>query len=254
MFKIDKSSVEYIDSNKSIVIIKQWVPKENIKSALDGEQFTDNDEKADSLSKEKPAELIMRAKQEANHIISKAVSETNEIKKAAWQEGYALGIQEANKKLQALQEENTNKLNQLICELMEDQKQIEQEMEKNILQLSLDIAEKIVNIQLERDDIVFIEMVKQAINRLNVKEGFRLRLNQREYDKHFQKGHEWLQNELHCPPFSIIKDTAVLPGGCVFELNDGVVKAGADAQIKMISIALNQDDGQLRDNQYDKAL
>ena len=241
MFKIDKSFVEYIDNNKSIVVIKQWALKENLQSdTAEDISLTSDDRPAHDL-KDDPQQIIMQAKQEAEHILLQASEEAEEKKEAAYEEGFALGKQEAQKQFQQLKDEMTTKWNRLVTEQKEFHKQMEQELEENILQLSLDIAEKIVNVQLERDDIVFVEMVKRAIGQLNVKDGFTLRLNQREYEKYFAKDQEWLQNELHCPPFTVLKDGSILPGGCVFESDDGVVKAGVDAQIKMISIALNQE-------------
>lgn len=244
MFKIDKSSVEYIDSNKSIVVIKQWRPKEapEEKSNAPLEPVSKK-----TLQTEDPDKILKEARLQAEMLVQQAVNQVANIKQEAWQEGYANGMKEAQEKYQALCQENMAVLQKALQEVETAQQAVMQELQDCILQLSVEIAEKIVNIQLEKDDILFVGLVKQAITRLNPKEKFTVRVNQREFEKYFANGGEWLSNELQSPPFAVVKDSSLAPGGCVLESGEGVIKAGVDAQLKTIAMSLTE-------RQYNEAL
>lgn len=251
MFKIDKSSVEYIDSNKSIVVIKQWKQEEKVKKTEAKEKPPAVEEAAGNLTlpAENPEEIIRNAKLDAEMIVQQAINKVADIKAEAWREGYAKGAEESRAEYEALCRENREKFQAAMNGLEELHGEIMAELEEDILQLSLDIAEKIVNIQLERDDILFVGLVKNAVQKLNPKEKFILRVNQREYDKYFANGSEWLEIELESAPLSVVRDPTIAPGGCVLESDEGIIKAGMDVQLKNIAASLN-----LADRQYDEAL
>jgi len=247
LFKIDKSSVEYIDSNKSIVVIKQWKQDEKALSPDEADENQLELTHSAAFRSENPEQMLKEARMQAEMMVQKAVNQVSDIKQEAWQQGYTKGVQEAKAEYAALWQEKMSMLQGILEEIQAAQEETVRELENSVLQLSLEIAEKIVNIQLERDDILFVGLIKKAILRLNPKEKFTVRVNQREFDKYFQNGGEWLSEELQSVPFVAVKDATIAPGGCVLESEDGVIKAGVDAQLKTIAMSLTE-------RRYDEAL
>lgn len=253
MFKIDKSSVEYIDMNKDIVVIKQWL-KENVgeiavseeeqnagESAVSEEEKEERDRryKPDAVDFNEPNETLRQAQNEARRLIEEAAGQAQQIKEQARQqarEEESIRITALCEKIQA---DNAEQMNIVLTQLKEKQIQSQRALEKMVLQLSLDIAQKIINTELEKNDTVFEELIRQAIRRINVGSECTLRLNPREYQRHFANGGKWLAEELEAP-FSAVADNTVPPGGCTLETQDSVIRIGVDAQLKMIAMALNQ--------------
>jgi flagellar assembly protein FliH len=153
-------------------------------------------------------------------------------------------MEQANAKIQSLIREKTEEWNNTMIHLEEFKAEVIAELEENILQLSFDIAEKIVNIQLQKDDILFVDIVKRAIETLNAKEKFSLRLNETQFAKYFKDGWAWLADEVQCAPFAIIKDPCVKPYGCIAESEDGIVYAGIEDQLGKLSEVFGRDEGQ----------
>ena len=241
MFKVDKSSVEYIDSNKEIVVIKQWL-KENV-GEISGEEnvlnVQDEESTSDIFEADRTDEIVRHAKQEAQRLIDEAAQQAQQIKELARREAMEEETERIKTMCENIQSNNAEQLNRALIELEGIHKRAQSVLEQMILQLSLDIAQKIVNTQLEKNDTLFEGMIRQAVRRINVKSECTLRLNAREYQRHFADSGKWLMEEIDAP-FSALLDNAVPPGGCILEMQDCVIKVGVDAQIKMIAMALNQ--------------
>ncbi len=245
MFKIDKSSVEYIDSIKSSVVIKHWISDEDTGQPAPSED-TPAEAAADqsqSFMEGPPADPQAPAP-DPDKIIKEAYMQADQIRTNAFKEGYAAGIDEAKAKMQALIREKTVEWNSIKADLDEFRTAVIEELEENILQLSFDIAEKIVNIQLEKDDIVYINIVKRAIESLKAKEKFILRLNETQYTKYFKDGWAWLADEMQCAPFTAARDTSVKPYGCIVESEEGIVYAGVEDQMNKLHSALKPEERQ----------
>jgi flagellar biosynthesis/type III secretory pathway protein FliH len=141
----------------------------------------------------------------------------------------------------ACRHEYAQAFEQLLAGLEKAQAQLNERVAAQVVQLSLCIAEKIINLELEKNDTVFVGLVRQAIDKLGFKSEFILRLNEAaEYHRHFADGGKWLASGMDCAHFSVVMDHGVPPGGCVLESEDSVVRVGVDAQLKMIGAALER--------------
>ena len=246
MFKIDKSTWEQMSSNKSR-IIKQWTP-ESYK--VDGEI---EDEAVEDVliaepENEKKEEIDPEEKRE--QIINLALKEAEEIKTNAYREGYSGGMEKARQKFAEICDEQNAQLNIILREIEESKKRFDAELEEKTLKLSISVAEKILNMKLENDDKLFVGMVKDTLALMDKGEKFILKLNNREYEKHYKNKCEAFQKELQCDvPVTIIKDVSLKAGGLILESEKSFVDASVDTQLKRIANSLTQ-----RDKQYHEAL
>lgn len=245
MFKIDKSSVEYIDSIKSSVVIKHWASgQDTAPPALSGEPRAQAAADQSQTVRQRPPADRQTPVPDPDKIIKEAYMQADQIRTNAFKEGYAAGMEEAKAKMQSLVREKTVEWNNIKVGLEEFRTAVIEELEENILQLSFDIAEKIVNIQLEKDDIVFINIVKKAIESLKAKEKFIIRLNETQFMKYFKDGWAWLADEMQCAPFMVSRDCGVKPYGCIVESEEGIVYAGAEDQLNKLKSTLKPEERQ----------
>lgn len=256
MFRIDKSSVDYSNFDKSFVVIKQDPQKdsgEKKKKQPEGNEDFDQyvpgeqeipQKKADLShlnTEEKAAHVLHNAEARATQMIEQAIKNASDIKRAAWDEGYREGRKEGAASIAEEGKEQAAKLQSVMRELERFKQELCNDLEKDVLSLSMDIAEKIVNLEIDRNDSIYISMVKKAISRLNIEGRFILRVNPREYKRFFKDGAEWLQEELLCSPITIAEDASLEENGCVLESDDGMVNAGVQTQLKMLSLSFNMD-------------
>lgn len=227
MYKINQSLVEQMSANKSVVVI---APKPVI-SLKEPEP-------------EEPAEVetapAVDPQEEARLIIADAEIKAEKIKKTAKQDGYKEGKAKGEKELAELIKSETEKARIVFTSLERYKQNLYSELQDNVLQLSFDIAEKIVNTALQRDDKIYVGIVKKAILELKGSEKFVLRVGQEEYERLFKNGTQWLQDETGCAPFDVICDIQMGEGGCILESSDAVINASTKMQLGRIKHLLDE--------------
>lgn len=252
MDRVDKSVIR---SGNSSVIIKRWVKQdarpaegtiipvpitsESVEQGPDESQLRMRQaEELERSSRMHAEKLIDSAQDRADIILETAESEAEQIRQTAQEEGYAQGLAEAQiaaeRQREELAEETRAGFQTMLQELRARETARDEEMEGNILRLSLEIAEKIVHSSLEKDDALFKGMIREAVSRLNAKEKFSIHLNQREYDRFFAEGDGWLADALQAAPFTAMADEGVPPGGITLISQEGMVRAGVDTQMENI--------------------
>jgi flagellar assembly protein FliH len=243
LFRIDKSFVERMNLNKEVVVITN-------------KEISTSKPKPQSPPPSAPAptpvqdaaleEMRKKAKAQAEQLIVKARERAKEIeetaKKEGYKDGYRDGFQEgkkaAEREMDALIRAQTEDA-RCVFEKLEAYKQdLYQDLLDNVLRLSFDIAEKIININLERDDLIYREIAKKAILALESSTKVTLRVSSSEYDRFFGEGGQWLSNEVGGLPLEVVCDPLMEPGGCIAESEDGIVNAGVQDQLQKLSRAL----------------
>ncbi len=239
MFKIDKSSVEYLDANISFIVVK---PPERACA----EEAAGVEAAASPAQNSVPTESISQsaltaAKREADIILSMANERAGQIQSEARQKGYLDGYNEgraeADHQAQELQQEYREAFDRLAAQVSSHLQELDSMLEQNILRLSLLIAKKIINIELEKNDIVFEQLLRRTIQLHQSAERFVIRLNPREYGRFIGEADQ-LRQELKCAPFSVISDPVIAKGGLVLEASDGIYRTGVDTQLKRLEAAL----------------
>ncbi|MDL2289334.1 hypothetical protein LJB83_01055 [Clostridia bacterium OttesenSCG-928-F22] len=231
------------------VVIKQWVRREDApvdENDLPSEEAARDAKTADEIAqeeeqrqREEAKKIIEKAQIMAKDIYDKAIVEAQGMKQAAWQQGYEEGVEQAAQEEEQRATEYKQAFDEFLKSIQQQREQANAMMEENILRLSVDIAQKVVNIQFEKDDTIFVGIVKAAVQRLNAKEKFTIYLNQKEYDRFFAEGTGWLEECMQSAPFSVVADASVPPGGIKLQSAlGGTVDAGVKTQIGNIERAL----------------
>ncbi len=117
-----------------------------------------------------------------------------------------------------------------------------QQSERQLVELSLAIARRILRREVTLDGDLIIAMAHVALERLGDAGSATIRLNPEDYAHTIQRhGEEWAGNRVR-----VLADPAVGRGGCQVESEFGYIDAGVEAQFDQVMRALVGDRGEIR--------
>ncbi len=177
--------------------------------------------------------LLIAAHREAEGIVGEAESKRQAVYGAATEKGYSEGITASRNAILKVREDYESRLRDLFEQVQSYNDMRNAELEQNVLALSLDVAESILGITLDRDFEPFFDLVKSAVTQLNAKTRFVMRLNKREYDRFMEKD-EVTRAVLSEVPFSVICDGSLEPGALLLQADEGTVDAGVKTQLSRV--------------------
>jgi flagellar assembly protein FliH len=217
--------------NRSFIVI---TPKETAKQdALTNEKVmsAEEEEELSPVLREKMREFIQKANEKAQQILRDAQIEAEQIRETARCEGYESGIaegrQKANEELKAMREE----VRDVLSRVEAYRQDLYNMLESDVLSLSMDVAEKIINISMERDDNVFRDIVKKAVEGITHTDNFSLYISRAEYDRYFKDDAAWLHEQTGGKKIEIICDGHLAQGSCMIEADSEIVDAGIPMQL-----------------------
>ena len=165
------------------------------------------------------------------NLISRAQEEAIQIKDAAYQEGYNQGLEKAKADLVALKSN--------IGAFMSAEKKVFDAIAPDIIEISLDIARKIIKHEVQIDPQIVIDTVMDILKNIPKNEPqitIKVNTTQAQYVK------DTLPEQLTLlgveSKLRIVADDNITEGSCVVQTNNGVVDASIDAQIDIIQKAL----------------
>jgi flagellar assembly protein FliH len=234
LFKIDRTLVDNMNQNRSfIVITHKETRKENpLEVAIGGPELLDKDEQIPQSVRDKARELLQSAQTRAQQTVQAATVRAEEIKTQAQKEGFDAGMKSAADKIGAMQEELGAQTQTLIREISAYRDELYDALQESVLGLAMDIAEKIINTELQKDDKVYMEIAKKAVSGLKQADDFTLRVSRGEFDKYFKDGGQWLREGTDCGGFEAVCDPNLEPGALVIESDNEIVNAGVTLQLE----------------------
>lgn len=165
------------------------------------------------------------------NLVSRAQEEAETIKKSAFEEGYRKGLEQASEDLAAFRDN--------IKDFMGANKNVFEYIAPDILEISVDIAKKIIKKEVETDPQVLINTIVDVLKTVSKNEpkiNIRVRPQQVAFIKDsipditYQYGID--------AKINIISDPSIEEGGCIFQTNNGIVDASVDTQLEIIKKAL----------------
>ena len=235
MFKIDKTLVDNMNQNRSFIVITHKETRKESGGASEmllGEAaLLDSDIQIPQPVRDKARDLLHGAQAKAQQILQGATARAEEIKNVARQEGCDAGMADAAAKIAEETAAQNEEARVLIEETAHYREELYGQLQESVLPLAMDIAEKIINIQLQKDDRVYMEIAKKAVLGLKQSDDFMLRVSRGEFDKYFRDGGQWLREGTDCGDFEAVCDSSLEPGDLVIESNDEVINAGIAMQL-----------------------
>lgn len=164
----------------------------------------------------------------------KVMAELEEIKKQGFSEGYYQGNQEA-------MSEYTSKI-QLAQEILDkaytEKKEIINESEPFVIDLSVEIASKIIQKELETKPELLIEMIKKNLVYSNERSMISICVSPEDYSFVQNQRNQLLESLEGQIEVKILPEHSIEKGGCVIRTSYGSIDARIDVQLKEIKQAL----------------
>ena len=167
------------------------------------------------------------------NLISRAREEANSIREAASKEGYDAGIEMAKEDIELLKSN--------IEAFFNAKQQVYEAIAPDILEISLDIAKKIIKKEISQNPEVILENIKTILKGLSKEESkIMLKVNPSQTAILQQKVPEEVSLAGLEAKVMIIPDDNIMEGGCIVTTTNGVIDASIETQIQIISEALKE--------------
>ncbi len=214
------------------------------------EETTDEaDEQVISAAEVEAEKIISEAREEAKRILSAEQEKIenwwnekrnedarikDESKASGYEEGYQLGLVQAEEKLKEQYEDMFNQAQSILKEAFRLKEQIIEESEEELIELSITIAEKIIRRELESNQDIVKNMVKEILRRTKEYEKISIFVPP-DYHTYMQGAREELLAELSGQvELMIFPDPSILENGCIIKTSYGTLDAKIDTQLEEI--------------------
>ncbi|MBR6126443.1 hypothetical protein IKQ21_02040 [bacterium] len=165
------------------------------------------------------------------NLVSRAQEEAENIKKSAFEEGYRKGLEKADGDIQQFK--------QNIINFIGAPKEVFEYIAPDILEISVDIAKKIIKKEIESDPQVLMNIIVDVLKSISKNEP-KINIRVRPQSASFIK--DSIQDITYQygidSKINIISDPSIEEGGCVFQTNNGIVDASIDTQLEIIKKSL----------------
>ena len=165
------------------------------------------------------------------NLISRAQEEADQIKESAAKEGYRAGLEEAKNDIENLRN--------AISEFVSSKKEVFEFIAPDILEISVDIARKIIKKELEQDPEAIIGMILEVMENFSKDETkITIKVNPMQADLVREELPKAISQKGTEARINVIADDSVETGGCIFQTSNGIIDAGLETQIEILKEAL----------------
>lgn len=195
-------------------------------------------------AEEKAKIIIAEAKKNAAGIEEssreKAGEEAERLKHEAALEGFEEGKKEALAKAAADASLIRDQARSVLRQAEEVRRQTIENLESDIVKLSIEMTEKILSAKLNMDPRVIVEIAKEAIGMLHNRDQVVLYVNPSDVDLYEERRGDLVKALSPKGELIIIKDPDIETGGCIAETENGRVDATLDSRWKALLESLGE--------------
>lgn len=167
------------------------------------------------------------------NLISRAREEAQSIKEAAAKEGYQQGLNDAKADIEEVK--NT------ITQFLNAKQEVFDAVSPYVLEMSVDIAKKIIKRELEQDPSIILENIQTLLKQLSKEETkIMLKVNPIQVSLIKSEIPEMMNNAGLDAKIMVIPDEGITEGGCLLTTSNGVIDATIETQLSVISEALKE--------------
>ncbi|MBS4759662.1 MAG: hypothetical protein KHX03_03070 [Clostridium sp.] len=197
---------------------------------------------ADSIiadAKKQAAATMAQAENQAAQIVqsAKAKAETSmdEVTAEAKKQGYAEGYEDGKEKITTELENKVYNVDNFAKSKFEIKNRIIKSLHLDILDLVLDISEKVCKVQMQNNREVLSKVVANAISQLKEKEQVTIVVHPEMAQKIYDISDELKEAVHNLQSIKIIEDNSISPDGTIVESVGSRVDARVSAQIEQIA-------------------
>ena len=167
------------------------------------------------------------------NLVSRAREEADSIREAARKEGYQAGLEQVQGDLAEFRN--------AIAQFMNAPNDVYGYIAPDILEISVDIAQKIIKKEIEQDPQVLFNTIVDVLKTLSKEEPkVTLQVNPAEVNEVKQAVPELLDLAGLSTKVVVLPDEMISEGGCIVTTDNGVVDATIETRINLVSEALRE--------------
>lgn len=175
---------------------------------------------------------------EAQVIRQQAETDASSVREKARMEGYQAGIDEAKEEYEQVLQQEKQDFRRSLDTISQVKHDIFDELEPAVLDLAVFVAERVVKESLERDDELFMNIVRDTVREVEDAEDIVLRLNKKDYDRFFTGNDNDTAEALKSAGIKVRQDLSVPQGECIVESEFGTLRSGVQTQLERMRQAL----------------
>lgn len=173
-------------------------------------------------AEEKATQILKEAYDNASELISLAETRAENIHREAYQAGRDEAEKELIENLLAIKEVRLQTL---------------QEVEQDVLKLSVKLAEKIIGREIQQDDTTRGEIVLNALRQARQQEMLTVRVSSVDLPL-VEQMREKIDSFGRAKHIDFIADQSIREGGCIIESQSGTIDARLETQLRILEDAL----------------
>ena len=161
------------------------------------------------------------------NLISRAKEEAGAIKEAAAKEGYEAGLVAAKEDIESVKN--------AIGVFFSAKQEVYDSIAPDILEISVDIAKKIIKKELEQDQTIILENIKDIMRSLSKEETkITIKANPLQVAMLKQDVPELSTSFGLEAKIVVVPDEGIMEGGCILTTTNGVIDATIESQVEII--------------------
>ncbi len=246
MFRIDRTLVTYDRSEYTSIatLLSSPCREPDLDDAEEGRLRAQRREETEARLQERIAEaekeasaIVSGAAREAAKTLRQAKVKAAEALRKAEEKGYRNGESKAEQEMQARLGGQIKALQNLIAEAAGARDSMIEELEEEIVALILDTAKKVINIELEKNDNAFMELIRNALGQMKREGKIVVRVCPEDYASLFLSGNAEFVIDNERIKVTVMEEPLFEKGDCVLESEGETVNAGVSSQLRHIAFA-----------------
>lgn len=206
---------------------KKKKKEDNLDLSLDNIKFEQREERREGTRRRG------YRRTEDRNIVSRAQKDALAIKEEAKKEGYEEGLSSAKSDIEDLKSKFT--------EFFNYKTEVYEKVSDCIYEVSMEIARKIINKQVETDKEYIISMIKGVVEEIHKTENkITLKVMPKDVEIVRDKISEIFSGEYFEAKISVIPDNEIKEGGVIVETSNGLIDATLETQLSIIEKALKK--------------
>lgn len=167
------------------------------------------------------------------NLISRAREEAQSIKEAAAKEGYQEGLNAAKADIEEVKD--------TLIQFMNAKQEVFDAVSPYVLEMSVDIAKKIIKRELEQDPSIILDSIQTLLKQLSKEETkITLKVNPVQVSLIKSEIPEMMNNAGLDAKIMVVPEEGITEGGCLLTTSNGVIDATIETQLSVISEALKE--------------
>jgi len=188
----------------------------------------------------KGKEIVKEAQAKAKKLIEDAKQYCQQLQAGAEREGFEqgrnLGLDAGKQEAGVLMQQAMT----LINRILEERRKVYEEIEPQIADLALKIAEKVINTEVTLNNDIVVNLIKSNLDKVKDREEITVRVSPDDYEYVKQNEDELRKMLDGVKKFRIESDGVIEKGGCMLETSLGNLDSRIDFQMEILKRAFEQ--------------